>query len=147
MPNRSSLAARTAPVQLLAPANRTATATSNVLDTRDCDDVALLFSVGAPGDTLAPNLKAELEVQESDDNATFTPVANTDLTYSEAGTNVGTAKVIDGNAKANSVYIVGYKGYKRFIRCVDRRTGAHTNGTPTAINALKGRNRVSPTNN
>lgn len=144
MTSRTSLASNTGVTQLLAPANRTATATSASVDLRDVDDVALIFAAGAQGDTLSGSVKAEFEVQESDDNSTFTAVANADLTSFEAGTNVGTVKVVNANAKANQAYRVGYKGGKRYIRGVDRRTGTHTNGTPSAIYALTGRNYLSP---
>ena len=144
MPNRSSLTTSAEPKALLLPANRTATATSASLDLRYADDVLLVFTVGAQGDTLSGTVKTEFEVQESDDNTTFTPVANADLTSSESGTNAGTAKVIDANAKANSTYKAGYKGYKRYIRVVERRTGTHTTGTPTAVHAVLGRTRYQP---
>lgn len=144
MPNRSSLTTSVEPKVLLLPANRTATATSASVDLRYADDVALLFTVGAQGDTLSGSVKAEFEVQESDDNTTFTAVANADLTNFETGTNVGTAKVIDANAKASMTYRAGYKGNKRYIRVVERRTGAHTTGTPTSVLALLGRTRYQP---
>lgn len=144
MPNRSRLFSGVEIKPLLAPANRTATATSNSLDLRYADDAMLAFSIGTQGDTLSGSVKAEFEVQESDDNTTFTAVANADLTTFEAGTNAGTAKVVDANAKANAVYRVGYKGNKRYIRGVDRRTGTHTTGTPTAIFGLLGSTRSQP---
>ncbi|WP_435018485.1 hypothetical protein TA3x_000459 [Tundrisphaera sp. TA3] len=148
MPNRSSLAFNTEIKPLLLPANRTATATSAALDLRHADDVALVFVAGAPGDTFSGSVKAEFEVQETNDDPTGSPVwtavANADLTYSEAGTNVGTAKVVDANGKASLGYKVGYKGSKRWIRVIDRRTGTQSTGTPTTIIALLGRLRVGP---
>ena len=147
MVSRSSTFSATGTTQLLAPANRTTTTTSASLDTRDGESAALLFNVGAAGDTLSGTVYIELEVQESNDNSTWTAVANTDLNnYVTGSTNAGTAKKIAANADANQAYLVGYKGGMRYIRGVDRRTGTHSTGTPTGIVGISGRRHLAPAN-
>ena len=146
MPNHSSLYSGLSATALLVPAVRTADANSTAIDTRDSEDVALLFVLGDSADTLSGSVKLECEVQESDDNSTFTAVANADLTNSVTGTNVGTPALIDAPAEDQTVVIVGYKGYKRYVRGTLNFTGTHTTGIPTAVIGLKGRNRLLPAN-
>ena len=52
--------------------------------------------------------------------------------------------MVDSNAKAGLTYKVGYKGNKRYLRVIDRRTGTQANGTPSSVLALLGKNRYSP---
>ena len=65
-----------------------------------------------------------VEVQESDDNSTFTPVADADLQ--------GTEPAI-GAANDNVVYEIGYRGIKRYLRVAVVTTGATTGGTFGAV--------------
>ena len=132
---------------LLPPLNRTAGATSASVDTQNYDSVAFAVNVGATGDTLSGTNRVELQVQESDDNSTFTAVANADLNNYAAGTtNTGTTQKIIANAGAAQAYLVGYKGYKRYIRGVVNVTGTHTNGTIVAVTGVRGRNHLAPVN-
>jgi hypothetical protein len=146
MPNHTSLYANTGFVSLMIPAVKTADANSTGLDLQNCDDAVLLFHVGDSGDTLSGSVKIELEVQESDDDSTYTAVANADLTNYVTGTNVGTVAVIDAPSEDSNVFAVGYKGTKRYIRGVANVTGTHTNGTPIGVTGLRGRNRAQPVN-
>ncbi len=146
MPIRSSLYSSLAATTLLVPAVRTADANSASMDLRDCRSAALLFALGDSADTLSGTNKIELEVQESDDNSTFTAVANADLTNYVTGTNAGTAALIDAPAEDQTSVIVGYKGYKRYVRGVFNFSGTHATGTPTAIVGLKDGNQLQPVN-
>ena len=147
MPNRSSLYSNLNPAQLLASAPRTADANSASMDLRDSESAALLFTLGANGDTLSGSVYIELEVQESDDNSAFSAVSNADLNNYVAGsTNAGTGKKIAANADANQAYLVGYKGSKRYIRGVVNITGTHTTGTPVGVIGLRGGNHYLPIN-
>lgn len=147
MPNRSSVYHALSAVQLLASAPRTADANSGGMDLRDAESAALLFALGANGDTLSGTTYIELEVQESDDNTNFAAAANSDLTNFVAGSsNTGTGKKVAANADANQAYMVGYRGSKRYIRGVVNITGTHTNGTPVGVIGLRGGNHYQPVN-
>jgi hypothetical protein len=146
MPNRSSLYSSLGHTTLLVPAVRNADANSTGMDLRDAESAALLFILGDSADTLSGTNKIELEVQESEDNSTFTAVANADLTNYVTGTNVGTAAVIDAPSEDQLSILVGYKGNKRYIRGVLNFSGTHSTGTPTAIVGLRGRNHIEPVN-
>src|SRR4051812_13739146 len=118
MPNHTSLYANTSVSTLLVPLIRTADAVpadGSGLDTQNCDDVMLIFSIGTNGDTYSSTDKLELEVQESDTDVdgNYTAVANADITNYVTGTNTGTVKVISANSDCSQSYIVGYRGSKR----------------------------------
>jgi hypothetical protein len=133
---------------LMAPANKTADANSTGLDLQNCDDATLVFAVGAIGDTMTGSNKLELEVQESDDNSTFTAVADTDLTKVVTGaTNTGTvASFTSGTTGQNAVYMTGYKGNKRYVRGVANFSGTISVGTVVGVLGLTGMNRNQPVN-
>ena len=146
MVTRSSLYSGLKVSTLLAPAVRNADANSASLDTRDADSTCLMFVLGDSADTLSGTNKIELEVQESDDNSTFTAVANADLTNSVTATNTGTAALIDAPAEDQLSVLVGYKGYKRYVRGVLNFSGTHATGTPIAVLGLLGGNHYQPVN-
>jgi hypothetical protein len=93
------------PVQSLIPATRTAAANGSGVDLSGFSAASVVFANGAIGGTASPTFT--FEVQESDDNATFTAVADKDLR--------GVEPVI---AAANQVSQVSYIGYKRYIRAI-----------------------------
>jgi len=68
-----------------------------------------------------------VEVQESDDNSSFTAVVDADLQ--------GTEPAI-GAADDNVVYEIGYRGTKRYLRVAVVTTGATVGGTFGAVIAL-----------
>ena len=68
-----------------------------------------------------------VEVQESDDNSSFTAVADADLQGSEPAI---------GAANDNVVYEIGYRGAKRYIRVTVVTSGATTGGIFGAVLAL-----------
>jgi hypothetical protein len=119
-------------VTTLLPANRTADANGVSVDTQDSVGVAIVCHVGLSGDTLSGSLKAELEVQHSDDGSSFTACANADISSPVTGTNTGTFAVIDASTKDELVYSTNYLGNKRYIRMVYNITGTHTNGMPAS---------------
>lgn len=131
---------------LLVPAVRNADTNSTAVDTDGFQSVTLIAHVGASADTLNSTNKIEIEVEESDDNTTFTDVANANLTNYTTGTNAGTVAVVNSNATASTLYKVGYKGTKRYVRLVYNFSGTHSTGTVTAASATKGHPHIAPVN-
>lgn len=129
------------PVVGLAPAVRTATALSAACDMQGFESVAVRFHSGTFGDTASATLYTEAELQESDDNSTYTAVADSDLLFpsgksARTGNATGTffqSKTTGGAADTAGLYEVGYRGSKRYLKVNVRLTGTHTNGTPTAV--------------
>lgn len=132
--------------QLVDPATVTSDTNSSELDLKGYDSAMLVFNVGESGDSLSGSIKIELEVEESDDNSTWTDVADADLTNVVSGTNDGTVAVIDAAAEDDSVHIVGYKGTKRYVRGVINLTGTHSNGTPMSVSGVRAHAHQKPTN-
>lgn len=128
------------------PQTFTADGNGDSIDTRGFDSVMLAMAVGASGDTLSSSVKIELELEESDDDSTWTDVADADLLKAVSGTNTGTFAVIDDPAEDDAVYITGYRGSKRYVRVVVNLTGTHTNGTPIGGVAVLGHAHVTPVN-
>lgn len=125
----------------LVPATRTADTLSSACDRQGYQSVAILFHIGAIGDTASGSVYAEAELQESDDNSTYTPVANADLLFkagrsAASGSAVGTffqSKTTGAADTGSATYIVGYRGTKRYLKVNYNVTGTHTNGTPVAV--------------
>lgn len=92
-------------VSALSPQSVNAAVNGAGVDRAGFESAAISFNCGAIGGT-SPSFT--LEVQESDDNATFTAVADKDL--------LGTEPVV--NATNAGTFTVGYMGSKRFVRPV-----------------------------
>jgi hypothetical protein len=120
------------PVQTLIPATRTAAANGNGVDLAGFNGASVLFSNGAIGGTASPTFT--FEVQESDDNATFTAVADKDLR--------GVEPVITA---ANQVSQVSYIGYKRYIRGVLKTVTGTSPTLDCSATVVLGRPANAPT--
>lgn len=124
-------------VQVLDPATVTADANCTSIDLWDYPgEVTFAALIGESGDTLSGTVYIELEVEESDDNSTFTDVADADLSNYVAGNNDGCFGVIDAAAEDDAVYTTQYTGSSRYVRAVVNVTGTHTNGTPIGVVAI-----------
>lgn len=115
----------------------TSDVTSAAIDLAGFRDVNIAVLVGESGDSLSGSLKVELEVQESDDDSTYTACANADITNAVTGTNTGTFAVIDAAAEDDAVYQTKYLGDKQYVKVVANLTGTHTNGIPLGAIAIK----------
>jgi hypothetical protein len=130
--------------QCLDPATLTADADCTAVDMKNFGVCRFLVAVGESGDTLSGSVKIELEVEESDDNSTFSDVADADLDSYVAGTNDGCFAVIDAAAEDDTLYEVEYRGSKRYARVVVNLVGSHSSGTPVAVIAAQGGPTVAP---
>jgi hypothetical protein len=131
-------------VQALAPAVRTADVNSSNIDRQGFGSVTVVASFGTTADTLNTTNKIEARLFDSDDGITFTLVPDTSI--------IGVTQVVDGamfarvdsNAKANTLYRLGYRGVKRYLRIFLDFSGTHTAGTPTAAYAIMGHPSSAP---
>lgn len=123
-------------VQVLDPATITEDTDCAAVDVSGYQSATVIVNVGESGDTLSGSVKIELELEESDDNSTFTDVADAEAVGYVAGTNDGCFGVIDAAAEDDAVYKVGYIGNARYIRPVINVTGTHTNGTPISATVV-----------
>lgn len=75
------------------------------------------------------------EVQESDDNSTFTAVADADLR--------GTEPVIT-STNDDQIHEIGYHGIKRYLRVSVTAKAGTTPTLPVAASVVRGKPRVKP---
>ena len=122
----------------------TADANGGGVDLIDHESCMFVGLIGASGDTLSGSVYLELEIEESEDNSTWTDAADADVRDAITGTNVGTFAKIDDPAEDVLVYKAQYVGKKRYARCVVNLTGTHTNGIPVAVMAIRGGKTEQP---
>ena len=115
------------------------------VDLQGYESAPLIVDVGAEGDTLSSSVHFEISLEHSDDNSTFTDVAQADIVDGTISSG-GIFLKLDGTAGGNpdttgEIFRVGYVGGKRYIRGVIAKTGTHSNGTPIGILVIKGNAR------
>jgi len=118
-------------VQSLVPATRNAAANGTGVDLSGFNAASIVFSNGAIGGT-SPSFT--FEVQESDDNTTFTAVADKDIRGVEPAITA-----------ANQVSQVAYLGYKRYIRAVLKTVAGTSPTLDCAANVVLGHPASVPT--
>ena len=123
--------------QVTDPVVVSADALSSVIDMAGFRDVTVLAAIGESGDTLSGSVYIELEMQESDDDSTYTACADADITNAVTGTNTGTFALIDAAAEDDAVFASQYLGDKRYVKVNINVTGTHTNGTPCGVLAVQ----------
>jgi len=115
------------PAQSLVPAAYTANANGTGVDLQGFEAATVIVDVGAITDGTHV-----VSLEESDDDSTYSAVAAADLLGS-----------FPASLSANSVYKVGYRGSKRYIRAVTAVSGA-TNGAVYGASIVRGRPQVMP---
>lgn len=116
-------------VQSLKPAARTASANGTGVDLLGYESALVVIDAGAWTDG-----SHTFEVQESDDDSTYTAVAAADLQGSEP--------VVDGATDDDQVYELGYVGSKRYLRVITTVTGT-TTGAVYAASIVRGHPHVA----
>ena len=115
------------------------------VDLQGYQSATVIVDLGAEGDTLSSSVHFEISLEHSDDNSTFTDVAQADIVDGTISSG-GIFLKLDGTAGGNpdttgEIFRVGYVGGKRYIRGVIAKTGTHSNGTPIGILVIKGNAR------
>lgn len=109
------------------------------VDLKGFEACTFVGMTGAEGDTFGASVYFELQVEESEDNSTFTNVADADLTTTVSSTSADTGvfALINADAETPAIHVTTYKGSKRYVRAVLLTGGTHSNGTPVALLAIK----------
>ena len=138
------------PAVSLPAAVRTAAANGTGVDLQGYEGALVLVDVGAEGDTLSSSVHFEVSLEESDDNSTFTDVAQAgivDGTISSGGIFLNLDGTTGGDPDSTGcVFRVEYVGGKRYIRVVLAKTGTHSNGTPIGAMVVRHKARHSTDN-
>ena len=119
----------------------TAAANGTGVDLQGYESAALGIITGAEGDTLSSSVFFEISLEHSDDDSTYTDVAQADITNGTIASG-GIWLKMDGTAggdpdSAGLVSLVGYVGGKRYIRGVIAKTGTHSTGTILSMFVIK----------
>ena len=138
------------PAVSLPAAVRTAAANGTGVDLQGYESATVLVDVGAEGDTLSSSVHFEVSLEESDDNSTFTDVAQASIIDGTIASG-GIFLKLDGTTGGDpdttgGIFRVGYVGNKRYIRVVLAKTGSHSNGTPIGAMVVRGSARHSTDN-
>ena len=139
-----------APAVSIINAVKTAAANGTGVDLQGYESATVLVEVGAEGDTLSSSVYFEVSLEHSDDDSTYTDVAQADIidgTISSGGIFLKLDGTANGNPDtAGEIYRVGYVGGKRYVRVVLAKTGTHSNGTPLGAMIVRGHARNSTDN-
>ena len=139
-----------APAVSLINAVKTAAGNGTGVDLQGYESATVLVEVGAEGDTLSSSVYFEVSLEHSDDDSTYTDVAQADIidgTISSGGIFLKLDGTANGNPDtAGEIYRVGYVGGKRYVRVVLAKTGTHSNGTPLGAMIVRGHARNSTDN-
>lgn len=134
------------------PVKVTSTTLSAKLDLAGFHGAAVALMIGVFGDVQSGTVYMEGELQESNDDSSYTAVADADLLLPpgdavRTGNATGTffQSKTTGATDLSGVYTVGYRGNKRYIKTNLRLTGTHSTGTPVAILQTAGFPDYSPT--
>ena len=138
------------PAISIIPAVRTAAVNGSGVDLQGYESATAVVFVGAEGDTLSSSVHFVVSLEHSDDNSTFTDVAQADIVDGTISSG-GIFLKMDGTAGGNpdttgEIHRVGYVGGKRYVRVVLAKTGTHSTGTPIGAMIVKGHARSSGDN-
>lgn len=137
------LKSHTSSAVMLARAILTATPAVTAIDLLDYGSATLLMYVGAGGITFSTTNKIEFIVYESDDNSIFTAVPDDGLILNPGATapgGTGIARaIIAAHASADTtIESVGYRGKKRYLKCIPTFGGTHGTGTIVGVDLIRG---------
>jgi hypothetical protein len=107
--------------------------TPAAIDLKGYNAAEILISVGIGGITFSGTNKVEFKLTHSDDDSTYTAVADADM-LGVTGITTGIIKSLVAAHPAAAVYRFGYKGGKRYLKLLADFSGTH--GTATPISAM-----------
>jgi hypothetical protein len=116
------------------------------VDRAGFEGVEIVLAIGAGGITFSGTNKIEFVLTHSDDDSTYTNVADADL-LGVSGTANGIIKALTAAHASPASYRFGYKGGKRYLKLLADFSGTHGTGTAMAATAILGAPLVAPTAN
>lgn len=120
-----------------------ADSTPAAIDLQGFTSAEVLLSVGVGGITFNGTNKVEFVLTHSDDDTTYTNVADADL-LGVSGTSDGIIKALNSAHASAAAYRFGYIGGKRYLKLLADFSGTHGTGTPIAAIVLAGHAQQGP---
>ncbi|NOW44098.1 hypothetical protein FHW96_000225 [Novosphingobium sp. SG751A] len=130
----------------IAAAAYAADSTAVTIDRLGYDSLEIALNIGVGGITFSGTNKIEFVLTHSDDDSTYTAVADADMLGVSGITN-GIIKALVAAHAAAAVYRFGYKGGKRYLKLVADFSGTHGTATPIAASAILGDPALAPVAN
>lgn len=128
---------------LITSATYSADTTPVAVDLQGYDAAVVLIEVGAGGITFSGTNKIEFVLTHSDDNSTYSNVADADI-QGVSGTSNGIVYSLTSAHASGTITEVGYVGGKRYIKLLADFSGTHGTGTPLSAIAILGRPNLRP---
>ena len=119
------------------PATYTANNTPAAIDLQNFDAASIVIAIGVGGITFDTANKIEFQVTHSDDDVTYTDVADDDI-IGATGITTGIVKALTAAHPSASVHRFGYRGGKRYLKVLANFSGTHAVGTPIAAFVMQG---------
>lgn len=110
--------------------------TPAAIDLLGYDTAEILLDIGIGGITFSGTNKIEFVLTHSDDDSTYSNVADGDM-VGVTGIASGIIKSLVAAHAAAAVYRYGYIGGKRYLKLLADFSGTHGTGTPIAASVLK----------
>lgn len=117
-----------------------ADATGLTIDMKGAESVMFVANVGIEGVTLSGTDKIALELEESDDDSSWSAVDTAEIVRESSQSALATNQwaLFDADAELPAVVKCGYIGSKRYVRPKANFSGTHGVATPVAVTAIKG---------
>lgn len=112
----------------------------DLLGYKSCE---VVLAIGVGGITFTGTNKVEFVVTQSDDDSTYTAVAQADIIGATVATGGIVKSLVAAHAAAAS-YRFGYVGNARYIKVKADFSGTHATGTPISAVALLGHPELGP---
>mgnify|MGYP001457256663 CR=1 FL=1 len=130
-------------LEMVPRATATATPSATAVDLLDFGACTFEMYAGIGGITFTTTNRIDYIVYESDDNSTFTAAGDDALILDPGATAPGgtgiVRSLIAAKAAADTVIsTVGYRGKKRYAKCVPTFGGTHGTGTPVGVTVRRG---------
>lgn len=117
--------------------------TPAAIDLKGIGGAEIILGIGIGGITFDGTNKIEFKLTHSDDDVTYSNVADADL-LGVSGTSNGIIKSLVAAHAAANVYRFGYKGSKRYLKLLADFSGTHGAGTPLFAALLKAHQHNNP---
>lgn len=121
------------------------------IDTTGFDALEFIVSLGDSGDTLSGSLKVDMKIEHSDTDSGYAAVTSADDVIVGSNPRVaapdsnGIFATVDAPAEDQTLFRIGYRGSKKFVRVWLDFTGTHTNGIPCSVIAILAKPALRPT--
>lgn len=141
--NMKDMHSATSALVAIAAAALAADTTPSAIDLKGFTAAEILLSVGVGGITFSGTNKVEFVLTHSDDDSTYTAVADADM-LGVSGITDGIIKSLESAHAAAAAYRFGYVGGKRYLKLQADFSGIHVIVTPIAAVLLAGHAQQQP---